>query len=157
MKCPQCQVPDTKVVESRDAGSGESIRRRRECLNCSHRYTTYERLERPNMVVIKKDGIRQMFDRSKIMDGIIHAGEKTSISAPERESIVSKVEQALYDKNEAEVSSDCIGELVMEELAKVDEVAYVRFASVYRSFKDLKSFEKELEEFKSRLQTKAKL
>lgn len=157
MKCPQCQVPDTKVVESRDAGNGESIRRRRECLNCSHRFTTYERLERPSMVVIKKDGIRQTFDRSKVMDGIIRAGEKTSISAPQREEIVSRVEQALYDKNEAEVSSDCIGEIVMEELAKVDEVAYVRFASVYRSFKDIKSFEKELEEIKLRLQAKAKL
>lgn len=151
MKCPQCQALDTKVIESRDAGAGESIRRRRECISCGYRFTTYERLERPNIVVIKKGNRHQLFDRTKLMAGVERASEKTSISAPEREALVSRVEQALYDKNEPEISSDCIGELVMEELAGLDEVAYVRFASVYRSFKDLKSFEKELSSFKSRL------
>lgn len=130
MKCPKCQEPDTKVIESRDAGGGESIRRRRQCPTCGYRYTTYERIERPHMVIVKKNGTRQLFDREKIMAGLDRASEKTSISALQKEEIVARVEKALYDLGEAEVGSKHVGELVMQELAGLDEVAYVRFASV---------------------------
>jgi len=151
MKCPKCQAVDTKVIESRDVSGGEAIRRRRECLKCGMRYTTYERLERPNLVVVKKDGTRQSFDRRKVLGGIDKAAEKTSITALQREEIVAKVEKKLYETGEAEVPSTLIGELVMHELSKLDDVAYVRFASVYRRFTSIKGFEREL----SRLKDKA--
>lgn len=150
MKCPKCQSPDTKVVESRDVSGGEAIRRRRECLKCGMRYTTYERLERPNLVVVKKDGNRQTFDRNKILGGIDKAAEKTSITALQREEIVDKVEKKLYETGEAEVQSTLIGELVMNELSKLDDVAYVRFASVYRHFTSLKGFERELNKMREK-------
>ena len=156
MRCPKCQADDTKVIESRDVAGGESIRRRRECLKCQTRYTTYERIERPNLIVIKKDGTRQMFSRQKILDGLDRACEKTSVSGPAREELVARVEKKLYDVGEPEVSSKEIGNLVMEELANLDDVAYVRFASVYRHFKSLEGFERELSKIKSRAKSGAK-
>jgi len=150
MKCPQCQSSDSKVVESRDVASGESIRRRRECESCQHRFTTYERVERPNLIVVKKDNVREVFNREKILCGIERASEKTSISAPEREDMVARIERKLYDLGKPEVRAGDIGELVMDELAKADEVAYVRFASVYRHFTSIKSFEESLSALKAR-------
>ena len=144
MKCTNCQSPDSKVVESRDVASGESIRRRRECESCGTRFTTYERVERPNLIVVKKDGAHEVFDRDKMLCGIERASEKTSISAPEREDMVARIERKLYDLGKPEVRAGVIGELVMDELAATDEVAYVRFASVYRRFTDIAGFEKEL-------------
>jgi transcriptional repressor NrdR len=150
MKCPTCQASDSKVVESRDVASGESIRRRRECEACGSRFTTYERVERPNLVVVKKDGKREVFDRDKVLSGITRASEKTSISGPEREDMVARIERKLYDLGKPEVRAGEIGELVMDELASADEVAYVRFASVYRHFTSIKSFEEGLSALKAR-------
>ncbi|MDX1766250.1 MAG: transcriptional regulator NrdR, partial [Candidatus Saccharimonadales bacterium] len=109
MRCPQCQADDTKVIESRDVAGGESIRRRRECLKCQQRYTTYERIERPNLVVVKKDGTRQVFNRDKILAGLDRACEKTSVSGPQREEVAAMIEKKLYDLGESEVSSKEIG------------------------------------------------
>lgn len=150
MKCPHCLIADSKVVESRDVAAGESIRRRRECERCSSRFTTYERVERPNLVVVKKDGKREVFDRVKVLCGIERASEKTTISAPQREDMVARIERKLYDLGKPEVRAGEIGELVMDELAKADEVAYVRFASVYRHFTSIKSFEEGLSALKAR-------
>jgi transcriptional repressor NrdR len=150
MKCPTCQASDSKVVESRDVASGESIRRRRECEACGSRFTTYERVERPNLIVVKKDGKREVFDRDKVLSGITRASEKTSISGPEREDMVARIERKLYDLGKPEVRAGEIGELVMDELANADEVAYVRFASVYRHFTSIKSFEEGLSALKAR-------
>lgn len=150
MKCPNCQIDDSKVIESRDVASGDSIRRRRECETCGHRFTTYERVERPNLVVVKKDGVRVIFDRQKVLAGIERASEKTSITGPQLEEIVARIERALYDLGKPEVRAEQIGELVMDELAKADEVAYVRFASVYRHFTSIKSFEEGLSVLKAR-------
>lgn len=150
MKCSNCQSPDSKVVESRDVASGESIRRRRECENCGTRFTTYERVERPNLIVVKKDGTREVFDRDKMLCGIERASEKTTISAPEREDMVARIERKLYDLGKPEVRAGEIGELIMDELSKADEVAYVRFASVYRHFTSIKSFEEGLSALKAR-------
>ena len=150
MKCPQCQSVDSKVIESRDVASGESIRRRRECELCTARFTTYERVERPNLIVVKKDGVREVFNREKILCGIERASEKTTISAPEREDMVARIERKLYDLGKPEVRAGEIGELVMDELAAADEVAYVRFASVYRQFTSIQSFEEGLDALKAR-------
>lgn len=150
MKCPKCQSLDSKVIESRDVASGESIRRRRECEECQARFTTYERVERPNLVVVKKDGSREVFNREKILCGIERASEKTAISAPEREDMVARIERKLYDLGKPEVRAGVIGELVMDELAATDEVAYVRFASVYRHFTSIQSFEEGLDDLKAR-------
>ncbi len=150
MKCPKCQATESKVIESRDVASGESIRRRRECEPCATRFTTYERIERPNLVVVKKDNIREMFNREKILCGIQRASEKTSISAPQREDMVARIERALYDLGTPEVRAGDIGELVMDELVAANEVAYVRFASVYRQFKSIKGFEDSLTTLKQR-------
>lgn len=155
MKCPKCQATESKVIESRDVASGESIRRRRECEPCATRFTTYERIERPNLVVVKKDNIREMFNREKILCGIERASEKTSISAPQREDMVARIERALYDLGTPEVRAGDIGELVMDELAAANEVAYVRFASVYRQFKSIKGFEDSLSTLKQRRNKKA--
>lgn len=144
MKCQQCGATDNKVVESRDVAEGEAVRRRRECLKCGHRFTTYERIERPSLVVIKRDGTRELFSRHKLMSGLQHASEKTSLSSPQLESFVAQIERELYGRGEPEVNSTDIGELVMQGLSKLNEVAYVRFASVYRKFRDISSFEKEL-------------
>lgn len=148
MKCSKCQHQDTKVVESREVASGESIRRRRECLKCNHRYTTYERIERPQVVVMKKNGTRQIFDREKLMAGLERACEKTSVTTMQLEEVIANIETELYARGEKEVTSSDLGELIMEALAAVDEVAYVRFASVYRSFKDIESFERALDMIK---------
>lgn len=150
MKCSKCQATDTKVIESRDVASGESVRRRRECEQCAARFTTYERIERPNLIVVKKDNIREVFNREKILCGIERASEKTSISAPQREDMVARIERALYDLGTPEVRAEDIGELVMDELAAANEVAYVRFASVYRHFTDIKSFEDSLNALKEK-------
>lgn len=144
MKCAQCSSTDNKVVESRDVAEGEAVRRRRECLKCGYRFTTYERVERPNLVVIKRDGTRELFSRHKLMSGLQHASEKTSLSSLQLENFVAAIERELYGRGEPEITSTDIGELVMQGLSKLNEVAYVRFASVYRKFRDISSFEKEL-------------
>lgn len=141
MKCPRCNETDLKVIESREAGDGDSIRRRRECQACHYRFTTYERIERPNLAVLKKDGIRELFDRHKLFAAIHRSVGKFLASDVEIEEIVARVEEALYARNENQVSSRLIGELVLEELLRRNEVAYVRFASVYREFKSLDEFE----------------
>jgi transcriptional repressor NrdR len=144
MKCTQCHSEEVKVIESRDVAEGQAIRRRRMCSHCGHRFTTYERLERPQLIVIKNDGTRELFNRSKLLAGLYRACEKTSVSSVELEKVVDSIEQELYACGEQEVHSKRIGELVMDHLARLNEVAYVRFASVYRRFKDIASFEKEL-------------
>ncbi|MBO8168086.1 MAG: transcriptional regulator NrdR [Thermoanaerobacteraceae bacterium] len=145
MQCPYCGYADTKVLDSRPAEEGSAIRRRRECLDCSRRFTTYERVEAVPLVVVKKDGRREMFDRGKLLGGIIKACEKRSIPTKELEKAVDDIERQLVNNMEREVSSKIIGELVMDKLKELDEVAYVRFASVYRQFKDIQTFMKELE------------
>jgi len=144
MRCNQCKNEDTKVIESREAGDGEAIRRRRECINCSHRFTTYERIEKPQLVVIKSSGNRQLYSREKLLAGLYRACEKTAVTAVQVEQLATEIENQLYACGETEIPSSKIGEIVMGEIAKVDEVAYVRFASVYRRFTDIASFEKEL-------------
>src|SRR3989344_5515673 len=144
MKCSNCGATDIKVVESLDVADGEAIRRRRECLKCGYRFTTYERLERPNLTVIKRDSTRQLFSRGKLLAGLQHASEKTPVTAMQLESFVARIERELYCRGEPEVSSTDIGELVMRELPALNEVAYVRFASVYRKFRDIGGFEREL-------------
>ncbi len=150
MVCPKCPESDTKVIESRDVGEGHVIRRRRECLDCSYRFTTYERIERPNLSVIKKDGTRQVFDRTKMMAGIGRATEKTSVTGPQLEDLVASIEEELYGSGDGEVKSGLLGEMIIERLAELDDVAYVRFASVYRSFKDIASFERALKMIKEK-------
>ncbi|MCI9352306.1 MAG: transcriptional regulator NrdR, partial [Lawsonibacter sp.] len=132
MKCPYCAYLESKVVDSRPADEGASIRRRRECLSCHKRFTTYETVESLPLMVVKKDGSRQSFDRSKVMSGVIRACEKRPVPYQDMENLVAEIEQALQNQMDREVSSAQIGELVMERLKKLDEVAYVRFASVYR-------------------------
>jgi transcriptional repressor NrdR len=144
MKCGKCQETETKVIESRDVAEGEAIRRRRECMKCQYRFTTYERLERPQLIVIKNDGTRELFSREKLLVGLYRACEKTPVTGMQLERLVADLEHELYDCGEAEVPSSKVGQLVMDHLAKLNEVAYVRFASVYRRFKDIASFEKEL-------------
>ena len=144
MKCPYCAYPESKVVDSRPADEGASIRRRRECLSCHKRFTTYETMESLPLMVVKKDGSRQSFDRSKVLGGLIRACEKRPVSYQTLENLVIEIEQVLQNQMDREVSSAQIGELVMERLKKVDEVAYVRFASVYRQFKDINTFMNEL-------------
>lgn len=151
MKCPNCQQVETKVIESRDVANGESIRRRRECLGCHYRYTTYERLERPCITIIKKDGTRQLYDRSKLVAGLQKACEKTTITGAQFEELIARIEKTIYDVGELEMSSTRIGTIVMDALADENQIAYVRFASVYRSFSDIESFERELSRIKTRL------
>lgn len=144
MKCNQCQSDDIKVIESRDVAEGQAIRRRRMCVACKYRFTTYERLERPQLIIIKNDGTRQLFSRTKLLAGLYRACEKTAVTSLELEKVVDTIEQELYACGEQEVQSTRIGELVMDQLAHLNEVAYVRFASVYRRFRDIASFEAEL-------------
>lgn len=144
MKCPVCEKVESKVLESRDVNDGASIRRRRECESCGHRYTTYERMEKRHLVVIKKGGDRQLFDRVKLMRGLERACEKRPVSSMQLEDIVESVEKALYSTGESEVNSEKIGDLVIDRLADLDDVAYIRFASVYKSFSSASNFEKEL-------------
>ena len=144
MRCPFCSHPESKVIDSRPAEEGSSIRRRRECLACRKRFTTYETMECLPIMVVKKDGSRQSFDRNKVMAGLIRACEKRPVPYSTLESMVSEIEQVLQNKMEREISSSEIGELVMERLKKIDDVSYVRFASVYRQFKDINTFISEL-------------
>lgn len=144
MKCPFCGFYDSKVIDSRPANDGTTIRRRRECLDCQRRFTTYEIIERTPLVVIKRDGSRQAFDKMKIINGMLRACEKRPISMSQLEMIADDIEQELRGKLESEINSDKIGEMIMERLKDLDEVAYVRFASVYRSFKDINTFMNEL-------------
>ena len=155
MKCGQCGSEDTKVIESRDVEAEHAVRRRRACAVCGFRFTTYERLERPQLVVVKKDGTRQLFSHSKLLGGLYRACEKTPVTSLQLEELVSSVEQQLYACAETEVPSGRIGELVMERLPGLNEVAYVRFASVYRRFKDIASFERELSQIRGRKTTDA--
>jgi transcriptional repressor NrdR len=138
------QSDDIKVIESRDVAEGQAIRRRRMCNHCGNRFTTYERIERPQLIVIKNDGTRQLFNRSKLLAGLYRACEKTPVTSLDLEKLVDTVEQELYACGDQEVRSAKVGELVIEQLARLNEVAYVRFASVYRRFKDIAGFEKEL-------------
>lgn len=144
MKCPYCGNLESKVVDSRPSDEGASIRRRRECLECHKRFTTYETMESLPLVVIKKDGSRQTFDKDKLLGSMLKSCEKRSVPLAKLEEIASEIEQALQNDMEREVNSSVIGELVMEKLKEVDEVAYVRFASVYRQFKDISTFMAEL-------------
>jgi len=150
MKCNECQHDDTKVIESRDVADGEAVRRRRMCTQCGHRFTTYERIERPQLVIVKNNGVRELYNRQKLLAGLLRASEKTSLTNVQLERLVTEVERELYACGEAEVRSARIGELVMERLALLNEVAYVRFASVYRRFKDIAGFERELSQIKQR-------
>lgn len=145
MKCPFCEHPDTKVIDSRHTEDGHAIRRRRECEKCSRRFTTYEKIEEVVLMVIKKDGSRETFDRNKIMSGIVKACEKRQVSVSDMEKIVDEIERGLNNMMEKEVSSTFIGELIMDKLKDLDEVAYVRFASVYRQFTDINTFISEIE------------
>lgn len=144
MKCPFCAYGESKVIDSRPAEEGATIRRRRECLSCKKRFTTYETMERLPLVVIKRDGSRQSFDRMKVLSGMVRACEKRQVSISELERISNEIEQELQNAMEREVSSSDVGELVMTKLKDIDEVAYVRFASVYRQFKDIGTFMDEL-------------
>lgn len=155
MKCGQCNDDDTKVIESRDVSEGQAVRRRRACSSCGYRFTTYERLERPQLVVIKNDGTRELFNRQKLLAGLYRACEKTSVTSMQLEQLVSSIEQQLYACADSEVPSGKIGEMVMDRMATLDEVAYVRFASVYRRFKDIASFERELSQIRERKTTDA--
>ena len=144
MKCPYCGYSESKVIDSRPADENSSIRRRRECLSCGKRFTTYETVESLPMVVVKKDGSRQSFDRRKVLGGMIRACEKRPVPLAELEKIAEEIEQDLQNSMEREISTEAIGEKVMERLRNVDQVAYVRFASVYRQFKDIDTIMTEL-------------
>ena len=144
MKCPSCGYNETKVVDSRLSGDGTSVRRRRECLKCQHRFTTYEYVEQVPLMIVKRDGRRQPFDRKRIINGILKACEKRPVSIDRMEDLTIEIEREVQKKFEREVESKIVGELVMEKLAQTDEVAYVRFASVYRQFRDVNQFMSEL-------------
>ena len=144
MRCPYCGYKESKVVDSRPADEGSSIRRRRECLQCEKRFTTYETVESLPMVVIKKDGSRQSFDRSKVLRGIQRSCEKRPVPVADMERMAMEIEQELQNSMEREIRTEDVGEKVMDRLRKVDQVAYVRFASVYRQFKDIDTFMAEL-------------
>lgn len=144
MKCPTCHYKETKVIDSRLSSDGNSIRRRRECLKCEKRYTTYEYIEQVPLMVVKKDGRRQPFDRTKIISGLVKACEKRPVSIDKIEEMTTDIERSLQRQFDREVNANVIGEQIMEKLAVVDEVAYVRFASVYRQFRDVNQFMSEL-------------
>ncbi|WP_147532589.1 transcriptional regulator NrdR [Bacillus marasmi] len=146
MKCPSCQHHNTRVLDSRPVDEGKSIRRRRECEQCSYRFTTFEKVEEIPLIVVKKEGTREEFNREKILRGLIKACEKRPVALKELQEITIEVEKELRNQGVSEIKSDMIGEMVMDRLAKIDEVAYVRFASVYRQFKDINVFIDELKE-----------
>ena len=141
MRCQKCGVSKSSEVDSRQAEDGKTIRRRRECEECHYRFTTYERVEERTLVVVKKDGTREQFSRDKIFNGIIRSAQKRPVSSDEIEEIVNQIEQKVRSQSENEINSEYIGSLVMDELADLDEITYVRFASVYRSFKDVGELE----------------
>ncbi|MEM3555549.1 MAG: transcriptional regulator NrdR [Candidatus Micrarchaeia archaeon] len=151
MRCPYCSSEKTRVIDSRDLGELEITRRRRECRKCKKRFTTYERVETIDLVVIKKDGRREKFDRGKLLAGVQKACEKRPISQERIEKLVEEIERELRNMDSLEVESKVIGELVMKKLKKLDKVAYIRFASVYREFADIESFEKELRALRKKL------
>lgn len=144
MKCPYCEYDESKVIDSRPTDEGHVIRRRRECGHCSNRFTTYEKIEEIPLIVVKKDGTRESYNRPKLINGLIRACEKRPVSIEMIEKMIDEVEKTLHNELEREIPSKRIGELIMEKLKKLDEVAYVRFASVYRQFKDLNTFVDEL-------------
>lgn len=144
MKCIRCNCEDTRVIESREVSEGIATRRRRECASCQSRFTTYERVEQPQIVVVKSDGNRELFSRDKMYKGLLRATDKTPVTSVDLELLIADIEAKLQAGQDTEVSSKVIGEMVMDALAKLNEVAYVRFASVYRQFKDITGFEQEL-------------
>jgi transcriptional repressor NrdR len=144
MRCPYCNAPESKVIDSRPTDESNSIRRRRECLGCGKRFTTYETVESVPLVVVKKDGSRQSFDKQKILNSMLRACDKRSVSLDTLERAVSDIEQRLLNSMDREIPTDRVGELVMEALRGIDQVAYVRFASVYRQFQDIDTFMSEL-------------
>lgn len=144
MKCPFCGHPEDRVVDSRESKEGEAIRRRRECLACEKRFTTYERLDEIPYMVVKKDGRREKFDRQKVLNGLLHASEKRPISMGQLEGIVNATEGLIVESPEREVSTRAVGQMIMDRLRQLDKVAYVRFASVYMDFKDVGEFLSEL-------------
>ena len=148
MLCPYCQEIESKVIDSRSSEDGSAIRRRRECMVCKRRFTTYERVEEKPLLVIKKGGYREQFDRNKLLNGLYRACEKRPVSSETIEKIVSSIEAELQDNNDREVSSMVVGEMVMDKLRSLDEVAYVRFASVYRQFTDVNSFINTIDQMK---------
>ncbi|MBM7096484.1 MULTISPECIES: transcriptional regulator NrdR [Alteribacter] len=154
MRCPSCQNNGTRVLDSRPSDEGRSIRRRRECESCSYRYTTFERVEKTPLIVVKKDGNREEFSREKILRGLIRACEKRPVPLEKLENVVDEVERELRNHGISEIDSHDIGEQVMERLAAIDDVAYVRFASVYRQFKDINVFVDELKELLKRADNK---
>ena len=145
MKCPYCGFEESKVIDSRPTDEGERIRRRRECLNCQKRFTTYEIIESLPLIVVKKDKSREPFDRNKLLNGMLRACEKRPVSIETLERVIDEIEVSLQNTLDREITSDHIGSLVMDKLKDIDEVAYVRFASVYRQFRDINSFMNELQ------------
>ena len=146
MQCPKCHHQNSRVIDSRQADDGRAIRRRRECENCGQRFTTFERIEESPLLVIKKNGVREEFNREKILRGIIRSAEKRPVAMEQMEKIVDHVERRIREKGVTEISSTVIGEYVMEDLAQVDEISYIRFASVYRQFKYMSVFLQELQQ-----------
>lgn len=144
MKCPFCNASDTKVIDSRPADDNSSIRRRRQCENCTKRFTTYEKLETMPLMVIKKDESRESYQRSKIEDGVIHSCHKRPVSTEQINGMINEIENQIFNMEEKEIPTSVIGEMVMQRLQALDEVAYVRFASVYREFKDVNTFMEEI-------------
>ena len=147
MKCPYCGALDSKVVDSRHSDDGLSIRRRRECMNCQRRFTTYEVVESLPIIVVKRNGSRQPFDRNKILNSMIHAFDKRKVDARDLDRITTEIEQNIQNSLDREISTDKIGEMVMEQLKPLDEVAYIRFASIYHRFQDAESFMQEISKF----------
>lgn len=156
MRCPKCNYNKSSVIDSRQAEDGNTIRRRRECENCHTRFTTFERVEELPLLVIKKDGMREQFSREKILNGIFQSAQKRPVSSDDIEQVVSRIEQKVRREYEGEVPSTAIGNLVMDELAELDEITYVRFASVYKSFKDVDEIEELLQQITKRVHSKKK-
>ena len=144
MKCPFCDFYDSKVIDSRPTDEGQAIRRRRECIRCAKRFTTYEKVEKMPLLIVKKDGTREAYDRNKVLNGILKSCEKRPVSLETIEKVVDDIEKNLYNSLDKEVTSQYIGEIIMNKLKDIDEVSYVRFASVYRQFKDINTFMEEL-------------
>ena len=150
MQCPKCHQMNLKVIDSRSAEDNHSIRRRRECLNCGHRFTTFERIEQRPLLVVKRDGNREEFSREKLLRGLVRSCEKRPVALEQLERLVAEIELIFRESGQNEVSSTDIGEIVMDKLPKIDEVAYIRYASVYRRFEDPTVFLKEIERLKNR-------
>lgn len=151
MKCPYCLYPESKVIDSRPADDGQRIRRRRECIKCAKRFTTYEAIEGQPVIIIKRDKSRQVFDRTKLLSGMLRACEKRPVSLETLENAIDEIESQLQNSLEKEIPSVIVGEMALEKLKAIDEIAYVRFASVYRDFKDIQSF---MDELKSLIKSK---